>query len=429
MNLCKHLIGLDFLIHGNVCFTSGEKWNLFRPISADYLVVKVPHMADSISEGTLKEWNKKLGEFVKADEEVTRIETDKIDVAVNSPKSGIIVEHFSNPDDTVVVGANLFKLELKEEDPTKDTAPPTQEKKPAAPPSEPSPPSASTPKSTPAPSSFTTPPPTTPPSSTSTPSSSPPSSPTSPTPASVPPTVSSPASSTSSRTEEKVKMTRMRLRIAERLKASQNTAASLTTFNEIDMSTLLHLRSKHSPRFQEKHGIKLGFLSFFIQASHHALQHVPVINARIENDHVVYPSYFDVSVAVATEKGLVTPVLRDCQSKSLSQLELGLSQLAQLARKNQLALEDMAGGTFTISNGGVFGSLFGTPILNLPQSAILGMHAIKERPCVVDGKIEIRPMMYVCLTYDHRLIDGREAVTFLVKLKEALEDPMHLLIQ
>lgn len=388
---------------------------------ADYLVVKVPHMADSISEGTLKEWHKQPGEFVKADEEVTRIETDKIDVAVNAPKSGVIVEVFSKPDDTVLVGADLFKLELKDS-PPEGSIPPKEVASQSAPaPSEASPSPVSEPKSVPQakkpefPSVA---------SATVTPAQA--AGPTEVTPVA---SLGSGTVGVSPRGEEKVKMTRMRLRIAERLKAAQNTAASLTTFNEVDLSTLMQVRARFNERWVREHGIKLGFMSLFMRASVYAINAVPVINARIENDSIVYPSYVDMSVAVATPKGLVTPIVRDCHTKSILALEKDMAALSKRARDNQLTVEDMAGGTFTISNGGVFGSLFGTPILNLPQSAILGMHAIKERPVVVNGKIEIRPMMYVCLTYDHRLIDGREAVTFLVKLKESLEDPMHFLLQ
>jgi 2-oxoglutarate dehydrogenase E2 component (dihydrolipoamide succinyltransferase) len=223
-------------------------------------------------------------------------------------------------------------------------------------------------------------------------------------------------------------MNRMRLRIAERMKESQNAAASLTTFNEIDMTNIMALRNRYKDAVLKQHGVKLGFMSAFVRASVHALSHVPVVNARIEQDMIVYNDYMDISVAVATPKGLVTPVLRNAQQYNYTQIEQQIAELGERARQGGLALEDMAGGTFTISNGGVFGSLMGTPIINVPQSAILGMHAIKERPVVVDGKIEIRPMMYVALTYDHRLIDGREAVTFLVKVKEAVEDPARLLL-
>lgn len=227
-------------------------------------------------------------------------------------------------------------------------------------------------------------------------------------------------------------MNRMRLRIAERLKQSQNTAASLTTFNEIDMSNLMDMRSQYKDAILKKHNIKLGFMSAFVKAAVVALQEVPAVNGSIEGpdggDTIVYRDYVDMSVAVATPKGLVTPVLRNVESKSFVEIEREIAELGLKARDNKLTLEDMAGGTFSISNGGVFGSLMGTPIINLPQTAILGMHAIKDRPVAINGKIEIRPMMYVALTYDHRLVDGREGVTFLKTIKEMIEDPRRILL-
>lgn len=228
-----------------------------------------------------------------------------------------------------------------------------------------------------------------------------------------------------------VKMNRMRLRIAERLKQSQNTAASLTTFNEVDMSALMDMRKQYKEEILKKTGVKLGFMSAFSRASVLAMKDLPSVNAAIEGpnggDTVVYRDYVDISVAVATEKGLVTPVVRNAESMDMVGIEKAIAELGKKARDNKLTIEDMAGGTFTISNGGVFGSLYGTPIINLPQAAVLGLHAIKERPVAVNGKVEIRPMMYLALTYDHRLLDGREAVTFLVKIKEYIEDPRKML--
>lgn len=228
-----------------------------------------------------------------------------------------------------------------------------------------------------------------------------------------------------------VKMNRMRLRIAERLKQSQNTAASLTTFNEVDMSALMDMRKQYKEEILKKTGVKLGFMSAFSRASVLAMKDLPSVNAAIEGpnggDTVVYRDYVDISVAVATEKGLVTPVVRNAESMDMVGIEKAIAELGKKARDNKLTIEDMAGGTFTISNGGVFGSLYGTPIINLPQAAVLGLHAIKERPVAVNGKVEIRPMMYLALTYDHRLLDGREAVTFLVKVKEYIEDPRKML--
>jgi len=223
-------------------------------------------------------------------------------------------------------------------------------------------------------------------------------------------------------------MNRMRQTIARRLKQSQENAAALTTFNEVDMTNLMKLRSTYKDAVLKKHNIKLGFMSAFVKASCYALKELPAVNARIEGDSIVYNDYVDVSVAVATPKGLVTPVIRNAESLSFVDVEKSIAQYGAKARDGQIAIEDLSGGTFTISNGGVFGSMMGTPIINMPQSAILGMHAIKERPVAVDGKVEIRPMMYIALTYDHRIIDGREATTFLVKLKEVIEDPVRLLL-
>ncbi|KAF9279139.1 2-oxoglutarate dehydrogenase complex E2 component [Mortierella alpina] len=396
---------------------------------ADY-VVKVPHMADSISEGSLKQWNKKVGDFVALDEEIATIETDKVDVAVNSPKSGTILELYAKEEDTVAVGADLFKLELgdapaggnaeakkdepkneqgkkekpskehvKEESPKQEKSQKEQPQKEESKKEEPkkdTPPAA--PKSTPAPAKST--------------SSEP----------------LSQHAAAFSREERSVKMNRMRQTIAKRLKQSQETAASLTTFNEIDMTNLMKFRATYKDAVLKKHDVKLGFMSAFVKATCFALKEVPAVNARIEGDSIIYNDYVDVSVAVATPKGLVTPVIRNAESLSFVQVEKSIAQYGAKARDGQIAIEDLSGGTFTISNGGVFGSMMGTPIINMPQSAILGMHAIKERPVAINGQVEIRPMMYVALTYDHRIIDGREAVTFLVKLRDVIEDPARLLL-
>ncbi|KAJ1969794.1 2-oxoglutarate dehydrogenase complex E2 component [Dispira parvispora] len=376
-------------------------------------VIKVPQMAESITEGTLKQWTKQVGEFVKQDDEVATIETDKIDVPVNAPVSGIIKEVFAQEEDTVAVGADLFRLELTDKAPEGAEKPKPAEEQPATSP-------APAPEATPAPTK-PTPAPASP---------APSASPATPTPTPQPSSDASTVGSglAANRGVRHVKMSRMRLRIAERLKESQNAAASLTTFNEIDMTNLMNLRKEYKDQVLKKHGVKLGFMSGFVKAATYALKEVPEVNACIEGDQIVYHDYADISVAVATPKGLVTPVLRNAEQLSFVGVEQAINDLSTRARDNKLTIEDMTGGTFTISNGGVFGSLYGTPIINLPQSAILGMHAIKERPVVVNGKIEIRPMMYIALTYDHRLIDGREAVTFLVKIKEAVEDPRRLLL-
>ncbi|KAI9479009.1 2-oxoglutarate dehydrogenase complex E2 component [Coemansia sp. RSA 1821] len=377
---------------------------------AKYKTIKVPHMADSITEGTLKAWAKQVGEQVEQDEEVASIETDKVDIPVNSPVAGVLRELLANEEDTVVVGQDLFKIEegaTAEGGAAKPKSSVEAAPEPAAPAQpEPTKPEPTKPAASPEPSK--------PVATKATPKESQPAAPV--------------TTSPSHRGERRVKMNRMRLRIAERLKQSQNTAASLTTFNEIDMSNLIDLRKKYKDDVLKTHGVKLGYMGAFVKASSFALQAVPEVNASIDGDHLVYYDYCDISVAVATPKGLVTPVLRNTEKMNIVDVEQEIANLGKKARDNKITVEDMAGGTFTISNGGVFGSLYGTPIINMPQAAILGMHAIKERPVVVDGKIEIRPMMYVALSYDHRIIDGREAVTFLVKLKEAIEDPRRLLL-
>lgn len=228
--------------------------------------------------------------------------------------------------------------------------------------------------------------------------------------------------------EERVKMTKLRQTIARRLKDSQNTAAILTTFNEIDMSNVIALRNEYKDEFEKKHGIKLGFMGFFIKAAVNALKQVPAVNAEIAGDEIIYKNYYDIGVAVGGAQGLVVPVIRDCDKKSLAQIEADIAAAADKARNGTLSMADMTGGTFTVSNGGVYGSLMSTPIVNPPQSGILGMHKTEERPIAVNGQVVIRPMMYVAMSYDHRIIDGRESVTFLVKVKQAIEDPRRLLL-
>ncbi|MFP4271150.1 MAG: 2-oxoglutarate dehydrogenase complex dihydrolipoyllysine-residue succinyltransferase, partial [Alphaproteobacteria bacterium] len=229
--------------------------------------------------------------------------------------------------------------------------------------------------------------------------------------------------------EERVKMTRLRKRIAERLKEAQNTAAMLTTFNEVDMSAIMELRQRHQDAFVKKHGLKLGFMSFFVKAAIEALKAYPAVNAEIDGDEIVYKHYYDIGVAVSTESGLVVPVVRGADQMSFATIERTINELGQKARDGKLAMEDLMGGTFSISNGGVFGSMMSTPILNPPQVGILGMHKTMQRPMVMeDGRIEARPMMYLALSYDHRIIDGREAVSFLVRVKECIEDPERMLL-
>ncbi|KAJ8457281.1 hypothetical protein ONZ45_g18374 [Pleurotus djamor] len=380
-------------------------------------------MAESITEGTLKTWNKQVGDSVSVDEEVATIETDKIDVSVNAPMSGTIVKLLSNEEDTVTVGQDLFVIEPGE---AGASSPAPQEQK-----SDESGEQASKSDKTVDPAEpkdqqveKSTPPPPAPSGGDKQTKPQEPKEREKAKKDSAPPAPVAPGS----RNETRVKMSRMRLRIAERLKESQNAAASLTTFNEIDMSSLMEMRSKYKDSILKEHDVKFGFMSAFTKACSLALQEIPAANASIEGDEIVYRDYVDLSVAVATPKGLVTPVLRNAESMSLIQIEKEISALGKKARDGKLTLEDMAGGTFTISNGGVFGSLYGTPIINLPQSAVLGMHAVKDKPVVVNGQIVIRPIMVVALTYDHRLLDGREAVTFLVKVRDYIEDPRKMLL-
>ncbi|KAG1746211.1 hypothetical protein EDB19DRAFT_385119 [Suillus lakei] len=383
--------------------------------------VKVPQMAESISEGTLRSWSKQVGDTVEADEEVATIETDKIDVSVNAPTAGKIVELLAKEEDTVSVGQDLFIIEPGEGGAS--AAPQEQKTDPEEPKdqqvdkttSEPPAPSAADKQS------GGIPPEGPKESKKEVKQNSKPKEEKSKAP---PPPPKAPGS----RGETRVKMNRMRLRIAERLKESQNAAASLTTFNEIDMSSLMEMRKKYKDEVLKEHDVKLGFMSAFARACTLALKEIPAANASIEGDEIVYHDFVDLSVAVATPKGLVTPVVRNVEGMGFVEIEKEIAALGNKARDGKLTLEDMAGGTFTISNGGVFGSLYGTPIINLPQSAVLGMHAIKDKPVVVNGQIVIRPVMVVALTYDHRLLDGREAVTFLVKVRDYIEDPRKMLL-
>lgn len=375
--------------------------------------VNVPEMAESITEGTLASFSKEVGDYVNQDELIATIETDKIDVEVNAPVSGTITELLVAPEDTVEVGQEIIKIEEgaapeggakeapkeapkeeapKEEPKKEESAPKKEEPKKEAPA-----PKKEAPKSEPK--------------------------------KETPKSESSPSFTSFSRNEERVKMNRMRLRIAERLKESQNTAASLTTFNEVDMSGLMEMRKLYKDEFLEKTGIKFGFMGAFAKASTLAMKDIPSVNAAIENnDTLVFRDYMDISIAVATPKGLVTPVLRNAESRSILGIEKEISTLGKKARDSKLTIEDMTGGTFTISNGGVFGSLYGTPIINMPQTAVLGLHGVKERPVTVKGQVVSRPMMYLALTYDHRVLDGREAVTFLKTVKELIEDPRKMLL-
>ena len=394
--------------------------------------VVVPAFAESITEGDVR-WDKKVGDQVKADEVICEIETDKTSIPVPAPGAGVLREVFVKDGDVVKPGQKLCSLEIGA---TGGAAPAAA---PAPAPAAPAPTPAAPPP-TPA-----APPPPPPPPTPAAPA------PPVPPPAARPPPPQAPAASmpvaaikhaqsledakiqlppadytreiTGTRTEQRVKMNRMRLRIADRLKDAQNTNAMLTTFNEIDMRPIMQFRKVHQENFTKKYGIKLGFMSPFIAASAYALNDQPIVNAVIDGNEIVYRDYVDISIAVATPKGLVVPVIRNVQNKTYADIEIVLAALGNKARKGNISVEEMDGGTFTISNGGVFGSLMGTPIINPPQSAILGMHGVFDRPVAIKGEVVIRPMMYIALTYDHRLIDGREAVVFLKKIKEAVEEP------
>lgn len=377
-----------------------------RWFSSEVKSIPVPSLGDSITEGTVVSFTKAVGDSVQADEVVAVLETDKVSVDIRSPASGAVAELSAKPGDTVKVGDTLFKLSVgaagtaaapKAEAP-KAAAPKAEAPKAEAPKAEA--PKAAAKAEAPKPAAAA--------------------------PAKAP--AAPKVGGVASRNETRVPMTRMRLRIGERLKSAQNTYAMLTTFNEIDMTNAMAIRSKFKDDFQKKHGAKLGFMSFFVKAATNALVSQPVANAVIDGKDIVYRDYVDISVAVSTPTGLVVPVLRNTETMGFHDVESSIAALGEKARKGQIAIEDMTGGTFTISNGGVYGSLMGTPIINSPQSAILGMHGIFKRPVVIDDKIEIRPMMYVALTYDHRLLDGSDAVTFLRKIKDTVEDPVRLLL-
>jgi 2-oxoglutarate dehydrogenase E2 component (dihydrolipoamide succinyltransferase) len=407
--------------------------------------IKVPVLGESVTEGTIAEWFKQPGEAVAADEAICSLETDKVAVDVPSPVAGIMSEHRAAVGDTVEVGAVIAIIEAGATATTAAavtaaaTAPKADTPAPAA--SEDLSGAAQTmspavrravlehgvdpstikgtgkdgrltkedvlaaaeakAKGTPAPA---------------------------PAPAPTPAPTAAPVSTGGARGEERVKMTRMRQTIAKRLKIAQDNAALLTTFNDVDMSAVMEARDKYKDLFAKKHDIRLGFMGFFAKAACLALKDVPAANAYIEGDEIIYHDYVDISVAVSAPNGLVVPVIRDADKKGFARIEQDIADFGARAKAGTLTMEDMSGGTFTISNGGVFGSLMSTPIINPPQSAVLGLHRIEDRPVVRNGQIVIRPMMYLALSYDHRLIDGREAVTALKIIKEAIEDPTRMLI-
>jgi len=394
--------------------------------------VKVPTLGESITEATLGQWLKKVGDSVAIDEPIASLETDKVAVEVPSPVAGVIGALVVAEGDTVEVGALIATIE---------------EGGAAAAPKAQSDPAATAAQQAPAVPSQTN--------DSLSPSAKRAAGETGVDPSTVagtgkdgrvtrvdiegaakapaapaPAPAAAPATSSSSggRKEERVRMTRLRQTVAKRLKEAQNTAAMLTTFNDVDMTEVMAARTKYKDLFEKKHGVRLGFMGFFVKAACQALRDVPPVNGSIEGDEIVYHDYADISVAVSAPNGLVVPVIRDAQSLSVAGIEKTIGDFGKRAKDGTLKMDEMKGGTFTISNGGVFGSLMSTPIINPPQSAVLGLHRIEDRPVVRDGQVVVRPMMYMALSYDHRLIDGREAVTFLVALKNAIEDPTRLLI-
>ena len=409
--------------------------------------VKVPVLGESVAEATIGEWLKKPGEAVAADEPICSLETDKVAVEVPSPVAGTMGDYLVQVGDTVEVGAVIATIN----DGASAGATPAPA---AAPTPSPAPSAAAAPAAAPAAGNGDAGDQSLSPSvrrailehgidpasvkgtgkdgrltkedvlaAAQAKKDGPGASTSAPAGASAPA-----ASSGPDRTEERVKMTRLRQTIAKRLKSAQDTAALLTTFNDVDMSAVIAAREAYKDVFAKKHNIKLGFMSFFAKAACLALKDVPAVNARMEGDEIIYHKYVDLSVAVSAPNGLVVPVVRNVESMSFAEIEQAIAGFGKKAKEGALTMADMAGGTFTISNGGVFGSLMSTPIINPPQSAVLGLHRIDERPVAVNGQVVIRPMMYMALSYDHRIIDGREAVTALKIMKDAIEDPMRLLI-
>jgi 2-oxoglutarate dehydrogenase E2 component (dihydrolipoamide succinyltransferase) len=372
--------------------------------------IVVPNLGESITEATVATWLKKPGDAVAADETLLELETDKATLEIPSPAAGVLTEIVVQEGEDVEIGALLGRIEA-----AAAADPPARA---AATPANAGLDPAAVPRSGPGgqvtledlqsvflsgeeePGAAT---------------------------ASRAPEEAAP-SKADGRGEERVRMSRLRRTIAARLKEAQNTAAILTTFNEVDMSGVIELRKRYRDVFEKKYGVRLGFMSFFVKAAVGALREMPQVNARLEDDAIVFQHYYDIGMAVSTESGLKVPIIRNADRKSFAEIEAEIVELAEKARDGNLSLEEMEGGTFSITNGGVFGSLLSTPILNPPQSAILGLHKIEERPVAVDGAVQVRPMMYLAMSYDHRLIDGRESVTFVVKIKELIEDPERLML-
>jgi 2-oxoglutarate dehydrogenase E2 component (dihydrolipoamide succinyltransferase) len=417
--------------------------------------IRVPTLGESVTEATIGKWFKQSGDAVAADEPLVELETDKVTIEVPAPAAGILSEIVAKNGETVAVGALLGQIQAgkaapaKSAEPAKAAAPPP--KAAAAPAAQVAAPGQIV-KEAPKPAAADMP---------LAPSVRRIAAESGIAPQSVPGTgpagrvtkgdmlaaieraaaspvvlaqpaaaiqVRAPSPADDAAREERVRMTKLRQTIARRLKDAQNTAAMLTTFNEVDMSAVMALRGHYKDLFEKKHGVKLGFMGFFVRACVQALKEIPAVNAEIDGADLIYKNYYHIGIAVGTEKGLVVPVVRDCDVKSLGEIEKEIAGFGRRARDGQLKIEEMQGGTFTITNGGIYGSLMSTPILNAPQSGILGMHKIQDRPVVVAGKVEVRPMMYLALSYDHRIVDGREAVTFLVRVKESLEDPARLVL-
>ena len=388
--------------------------------------IKVPALGESVSEATIAKLHKKAGDAVKADELIVELETDKVTLEVNAPSNGVIAELKVKEGDNVKVGDLIALMSEGEAAVTVKAAPTAQ----AAAPKQTQSQSESVAFLSPAPKKLAAE------NNVDTSKISGTGKDGRVTKGDVLDVVTSASVSTSASSQpdtnakptERVKMSKLRQKIAERLKESQNTAAILTTFNEVDMTAVMALRAEYKDAFEKKHGVKLGFMSFFVKACVTALKELPAVNAEIDGTDIVYKNFYDIGVAVGSPQGLVVPVLREADHLNLAQVEKGIGELGVKARDGKLAIADLMGATFTISNGGVYGSLMSTPIINPPQSAILGMHKIQERVMVIGGEMKIRPMMYLALSYDHRIIDGKEAVTFLVRVKELLEDPRRLVL-
>ena len=400
--------------------------------------IQVPQLGESISEATVARWMKAPGDAVEADEPLVELETDKVTVEVPAPRSGVLEEILAGEGEEVEVGAVLGRMAAGAV--AAKTAPAPKAKEQASAPSDASAPSNASAPLSPAVRKLLAD------------NALPPeavagtgkdgritkadvlghleaaaAAPPAPAPVPAAPAPPRPPRPDHPR-EERVRMSRLRRRVAERLKDAQNTAAMLTTFNEADMSGVVALRRRYREAFEKRHGVRLGFMSFFVKACIGALKEIPAVNAEIDGGDIIYKNHYDIGVAVGTAQGLVVPVLKDADAMSFAEVEHSIADLGARARDGKLSMEDLTGGTFTISNGGVYGSLMSAPILNPPQSGILGMHKIEDRPVAVDGKVEIRPMMYLALSYDHRIIDGSESVTFLVRVKEAIENPERLLL-